>query len=231
MSTVLHALCFSVVQASHLPQRASRCRSPEREAGAALSWQCHDIWLPAQFEVAERETSQAGGKRGGRRHGLCQGGSGSVLPRRTLRVRQQQHAGGQVHLRLRQRWVVAGDGNSCVCVCPLSIKWTQSSLLSFFSSDPQNVFQRNIVNVLLARAGENCTIPCVVTDPGVTHMALETCDGQPLPPAMSYHGNPQRGIVISDMRKEYEGCYKCVGQLDGNKVTSMKYNVDVRLGK
>lgn len=103
--------------------------------------------------------------------------------------------------------------------------------LSFISSDPQNVFQRTIVNVILVRAGENCTIPCIVTDPEVTQLALETCDGRPLPSSMSYHGNLQRGIIISNVRKEYEGCYECVGQLGGIKVTSMKYTVDVRLGK
>ncbi|XP_029001613.1 KIT proto-oncogene, receptor tyrosine kinase b [Betta splendens] len=97
-----------------------------------------------------------------------------------------------------------------------------------YVKDP-HIFQRTIVNSILARAGENCTIPCIVTDPEVTHMALETCDGRPLPPALSYRVTPQRGIVIGDMRKEYEGCYQCVGRLGSTAVGSMNYNVDVRL--
>ena len=88
-----------------------------------------------------------------------------------------------------------------------------------------------MVNVILVRAGENCTIPCLVTDPEVTLLALETCDGQPLPFGMSYHSSLQRGVIISNVRKEYEGCYICVGQLGGLKVTSTQYTVDVRLGK
>lgn len=103
--------------------------------------------------------------------------------------------------------------------------------ISFISSDPQNAFQRTMVNVILVRAGENCTIPCLVTDPEVTLLALETCDGRPLPSGMSYRGNLQRGVIISSVRKEYEGCYVCVGQLGGVKVTSRQYTVDVRLGK
>lgn len=120
----------------------------------------------------------------------------------------------------------------CVRTC-VTIKYQikPNCPLSLISSDPENVFQRTIVNVILVRAGENCTIPCIVTDPEVPLLALETCDGRPLPSSMSYHGNLQRGIIISNMKKEYEGCYECVGQLGGNKVTSMKYTVDVRLGK
>lgn len=108
---------------------------------------------------------------------------------------------------------------------------SNESKWSFISSDPHNGFQRTIVNGILVRAGENTTIPCVVTDPDVTMLALQTCDGRPLPSSMSYHGNLQRGIIISHVKKEYEGCYECVGQLGANKVTSMKYTIDVRLGK
>lgn len=88
-----------------------------------------------------------------------------------------------------------------------------------------------MVNVILVRAGENYTIPCLATDPNVTHLALETCDGQPLPPSMRYSGDLQQGIVIYNVKKQFEGCYVCVGQLAGAKVTSGQYTVDVRLGE
>lgn len=117
----------------------------------------------------------------------------------------------------------------CVCTC-VTIK-SKMNPVSFTSSDPENVYQRTIVNVILVREGENCTIPCIVTDPEVTQLALETCEGRPLPSSMSYHGSLQRGVIISNVKKEYEGCYECVGQLSGNKVTSMTYTVDVLLGK
>ena len=101
------------------------------------------------------------------------------------------------------------------------------SRLSVFASDTQNAFQRTMVNVLLVRAGEDCTIPCLVTDPEVTLLALETCDGRPLPLDMSFRSNLQRGVIISNVRKEYEGCYVCVGELHGLKVASTQYTVDV----
>ncbi|XP_070769920.1 KIT proto-oncogene, receptor tyrosine kinase b [Enoplosus armatus] len=105
----------------------------------------------------------------------------------------------------------------------------EHSSIYVYVKDAQNAFQRTMVNVILVRAGENCTIPCLVTDPEVTLLALETCDGRPLPSVMSYRSNLQRGVIISNVRKEYEGCYVCVGQLGGVKVTSGQYTVDVRL--
>uniref|UniRef100_A0A8C2YXM3 Platelet-derived growth factor receptor-like protein n=1 Tax=Cyclopterus lumpus TaxID=8103 RepID=A0A8C2YXM3_CYCLU len=107
----------------------------------------------------------------------------------------------------------------------------EHSSVYVYVKDPQNAFQRTMVNGILVREGENCTIPCLVTDPEVTLLALEACDGRPLPPGVSYHSDPQRGITIRSVRKEYEGCFVCVGQLAGVKVTSSQYTVDVRLGK
>ncbi|XP_068448220.1 KIT proto-oncogene, receptor tyrosine kinase b [Clinocottus analis] len=105
----------------------------------------------------------------------------------------------------------------------------EHSSVYVYVKDPQNAFQRTMVNVILVREGENCTIPCLVTDPEVTLLALETCDGRPLPPGLSYRSDPQRGVTISTARKEYEGCFVCVGRLAGVKVTSSQYTVDVRL--
>ena len=105
------------------------------------------------------------------------------------------------------------------------------SLLHPNHTDPQSAFQRTMVNNILVRSGENGTIPCLVTDPAVSLLALETCDGQPLPPGMRYHGDRQHGVVIGKVRKEYEGCYVCVGRLDGAAVKSDRYTLDVRLGK
>lgn len=98
-------------------------------------------------------------------------------------------------------------------------------------ADPLNAFQRTIVNNILVKAGENCVIPCLVTDPEVTGLDLETCDGRPLPSGMRYHSNRQRGVVVGSAGKEYEGCYVCVGQLAGVKVKSGEYTVDVQLGE
>ncbi|XP_022068587.2 KIT proto-oncogene, receptor tyrosine kinase b isoform X1 [Acanthochromis polyacanthus] len=105
----------------------------------------------------------------------------------------------------------------------------EHSSIYVYVKDPLNAFQPIMVDSILVRTGENCTIPCLVTDPEVTLLALETCDGRPMPSGMSYTGNPQRGVIINGARKEYEGCYVCVGQLGGVRVVSSQYTVDVRL--
>lgn len=113
----------------------------------------------------------------------------------------------------------------------LCVQMKHHDTIQHFHPDPQSVFQRTMVNNILVRQGENCTIPCLVTDPEVTLLALETCDRRPLPPGVSYLSDLRRGVIISNVRKEYEGCYVCVGQLGGEKVTSSQYTMDVRLGK
>uniref|UniRef100_A0A3Q2STA9 receptor protein-tyrosine kinase n=1 Tax=Fundulus heteroclitus TaxID=8078 RepID=A0A3Q2STA9_FUNHE len=84
------------------------------------------------------------------------------------------------------------------------------------------------IDVLEGEHPDDCVIPCLVTDPEVTNLTLETCGGKPLPSGMAYSGALQRGIVIRNARKEFEGCYVCVGQLGGDKVTSSSYTVDVQ---
>ncbi|MEQ2176088.1 hypothetical protein GOODEAATRI_024505 [Goodea atripinnis] len=107
----------------------------------------------------------------------------------------------------------------------------EHSSIYVYVKDPQNAFQHTMLDSILVRAGEDCIIPCLVTDPEVTNLALETCDGKPLPSGMVYSGNLQRGVIIRNATKEYEGCYRCVGQLSGDKVLSRSYSVDVRSGE
>ncbi|KAM9362596.1 KIT proto-oncogene, receptor tyrosine kinase b [Symphorus nematophorus] len=143
---------------------------------------------------------------------------------RARRLEGEVEEGGEAYVKVSSAQVYHMGRYVCVNNSTL-----EHSSIYVYVKDPQNPFQRTMVNVILVRAAENCTIPCLVTDPEVTLLALETCDGGPLPSGMSYHSNLQRGVIISDVRKEYEGCYVCVGQLDGVKVMSSQYTVDVRL--
>ncbi|XP_072239456.1 KIT proto-oncogene, receptor tyrosine kinase b isoform X2 [Leuresthes tenuis] len=143
---------------------------------------------------------------------------------KTRRIEGEVEEGGVASVRLSAVQLYHMGRYMCVNNSTL-----EHSSIYVYVKDPQNAFQRTMVNNILVRAGENCIIPCLVTDPEVTNLALETCDGQPLPSGMSYHSNLQRGVIISSARKDYEGCYVCVGQLGGLKVTSSRYTVDVRL--
>ncbi|XP_005941952.1 KIT proto-oncogene, receptor tyrosine kinase b isoform X1 [Haplochromis burtoni] len=113
-------------------------------------------------------------------------------------------------------------------ICVNNITLEQSSIYVYVK-DPYNAFLHIMINIKLVREGDSCTIPCLVTDPEVTHLGLETCDGRPLPSGMSYKSDLQEGITINNIQKEYDGCYVCVGLLHGVKVMSSKYNLEVRL--
>ncbi|TRY66258.1 hypothetical protein DNTS_006736 [Danionella cerebrum] len=90
-------------------------------------------------------------------------------------------------------------------------------------------FVRRMVNDLQVRKGEDITLPCLVTDPAVRQLSLQTCNGSSLPATLSYITHPQGGITIRNVSKSYEGCYLCAGVLDGKDVKSSQYNLVVRL--
>ncbi|KAM9856489.1 KIT proto-oncogene, receptor tyrosine kinase b [Aulostomus maculatus] len=140
------------------------------------------------------------------------------------RLEGEVEEGGEAYVRIPA--VQAYHMGRYVCVNNNTL---ERSSVYVYVKDPTSAFQRTMVNVILVRAGENCTIPCLVTDPEVTLLALETCDGRPLPSGVSYWSDPEHGVIIGNARKEFEGCYVCVGQLGGDNVASNQYTVDVRL--
>ncbi|XP_065110676.1 KIT proto-oncogene, receptor tyrosine kinase b [Paramisgurnus dabryanus] len=98
-----------------------------------------------------------------------------------------------------------------------------------YVKDLENAFVRSMLNGLLAKEGENCTLPCLVTDPAVSQLSLQTCAGSALPDGLTYTTHPQRGITIRNVSKAFEGCYVCAGEMDEVPVRSSEYNLDVRL--
>ncbi|ROI16033.1 Mast/stem cell growth factor receptor Kit [Anabarilius grahami] len=108
-------------------------------------------------------------------------------------------------------------------------KTGERSSIYVYVKDLENAFVRSMVNGLLVREGENCTIPCLVTDPAVNHLSLLTCTGTALPAGLTYIMNPERGITIRNVSKAFDGCYVCAGQMDEKPVKSNQYTLDVRL--
>ncbi|KAL2097442.1 hypothetical protein ACEWY4_006649 [Coilia grayii] len=104
----------------------------------------------------------------------------------------------------------------------------EESSIYVYVKDPMHAFARSMVNDLLVREGESCTVPCLVTDPAVTDLSLHTCDGLPLH-LSTYTVKPQRGIVINKISIEQEGCYVCTGKLGETTVKSSQYSIGVRL--
>lgn len=101
----------------------------------------------------------------------------------------------------------------------------------FSLADLGSAFVRRMVNDLQVRKGEEITLPCLVTDPAVSHLSLQTCNGSALPAALTFITYPQGGITIRNVSKAFEGCYFCAGQLDQKPVKSREYNLVVRLGE
>ncbi|XP_026887973.2 KIT proto-oncogene, receptor tyrosine kinase b [Electrophorus electricus] len=97
-----------------------------------------------------------------------------------------------------------------------------------YVKDMESVFVRSMVNGLLAREGEDLTLPCLVTDPAIAHLSLVTCSGRALPGGLAYSSNLERGITIHAISKAYDGCYICTGDVAGVTVRSGEYNVDIR---
>ncbi|KAF7686778.1 KIT proto-oncogene, receptor tyrosine kinase b [Silurus meridionalis] len=105
----------------------------------------------------------------------------------------------------------------------------EKSSIYIYVKDMENAFVRSMMSGLLAKEGEDCTLPCLVTDPAVTHLSPLTCSGTAVPAGLSFTADPQKGIVIHNISKAFEGCYVCTGVMGGTMVKSSQYNVNVRL--
>uniref|UniRef100_A0A8C7NPV3 receptor protein-tyrosine kinase n=1 Tax=Oncorhynchus mykiss TaxID=8022 RepID=A0A8C7NPV3_ONCMY len=98
-------------------------------------------------------------------------------------------------------------------------------------ADPDNAFRKTMVFSILTRAGDSASIPCLATDPGVVNLSLEPCQGGALPTGLHYVASLERGMVIFDTQKAFEGCYICTGRLGSTHVKSHHYDLIVRPGK
>uniref|UniRef100_A0AAY5KGJ6 receptor protein-tyrosine kinase n=1 Tax=Esox lucius TaxID=8010 RepID=A0AAY5KGJ6_ESOLU len=122
----------------------------------------------------------------------------------------------------------------CVCVCMhahICFNTTPFDFISFFLADPENAFRKTMVFSVLARVGDSIAIPCLATDPAMVNLRLEPCHGGALPAGLHYLPSLERGMVIDNTQKAFEGCYICTGRLDGVLVKSRDYDLTVRPGK
>ncbi|XP_026880257.2 mast/stem cell growth factor receptor kita isoform X2 [Electrophorus electricus] len=99
---------------------------------------------------------------------------------------------------------------------------------AFLSADPKNAFRVAIITDIMAGSDAPAYIPCLATDPNLTDLRLERCDGRPLPAGMRYTASTATGMAIADVRLAYEGCYVCMATLNGKPVHSAQYKLSVR---
>uniref|UniRef100_A0A8B9RK76 receptor protein-tyrosine kinase n=1 Tax=Astyanax mexicanus TaxID=7994 RepID=A0A8B9RK76_ASTMX len=103
----------------------------------------------------------------------------------------------------------------------------EKSSIYVYVKDPDNAFRRAIITDIMAGAGDVASIPCLATDPSMTDLRLETCNNLPLPAGMRYTASTETGVSVSSTQPAYEGCYVCVGTLNGNTVKSVEYQLSV----
>ncbi|XP_066532738.1 mast/stem cell growth factor receptor kita isoform X2 [Hoplias malabaricus] len=114
-------------------------------------------------------------------------------------------------------------------VCLEEHSGDKNSIYVFVTADPDHPFRRSIITDIMVAAGNITSIPCLATDPSMTDLRLKTCDRRPLPSEMRYTASTETGITVSNVQPDFEGCYICIGSLNGKEVTSVNYQLSVRL--
>ncbi|XP_031172890.2 macrophage colony-stimulating factor 1 receptor 2-like isoform X2 [Sander lucioperca] len=91
-------------------------------------------------------------------------------------------------------------------------------------ADPSSVFvvPRNQPDM---REGQDFLFRCMLTDPSVTNLTLQSSDSrggmvQGLPPGMDVTFDPKKGALIRDLQMSFKGHYVCSGWKDGKQFRS-----------
>nr|XP_055041344.1 mast/stem cell growth factor receptor kita isoform X2 [Misgurnus anguillicaudatus] len=145
---------------------------------------------------------------------------------RTSRPLKEQQREGQLSIFKVPR---AGPQHMGKYTCKEEKSDLKSSIYVYVKADPENPFRRAIVFDIVAGEGDMVTIPCLPTDPNMADLHLEKCSGQPLPDSLRYSSSIEMGVTLNNVRKDFAGCYICVGTLEGATVKSGQYQLNVRL--
>ncbi|XP_024277671.1 mast/stem cell growth factor receptor Kit-like isoform X3 [Oncorhynchus tshawytscha] len=155
---------------------------------------------------------------------LCQGDQVVQWQREDRpKLRGEERTNGASVLKIPR----AQPGHMGRYIC-LEEKTGEQSSIYVYVKDPDNVFRKTIVFSILTRVGDSASIPCLATDPRVVNLRLEPCHGGALPNGLHYAASLERGMVIYDTKKAFEGCYICTGRLSGALVKSHSYDLNVR---
>ncbi len=91
-------------------------------------------------------------------------------------------------------------------------------------ADPSSVFvtPRTVPDV---KEGQDFLFRCLLTDPSITNLTLQSEDsaedmGRGLPRGMNVTFDPQRGALIRDLQRSFNGRYICSGWKDGRQFRS-----------
>ncbi|XP_063057403.1 mast/stem cell growth factor receptor kita isoform X2 [Engraulis encrasicolus] len=162
----------------------------------------------------------------------CQGDGGPVQwvreDRPGRRVRGEERKGRTATVHISRVGITNMGPYACQDLATGESKAIYVFVKALLSADPDNAFRRSALPSLIGAVGRDVTLPCMATDPDIVELRLETCQGEPLPLGLRYHGSLERGVTLESVRADFEGCYRCAGRLDGQEVRSGEYRLEVR---
>ncbi|KAJ6668530.1 hypothetical protein lerEdw1_012012, partial [Lerista edwardsae] len=90
-----------------------------------------------------------------------------------------------------------------------------NSSIYVFVKDPEVLFFAETYSVETGTEDSDVLIHCPVTDPDVSGFTLRNCRGKPLPETMVLVPDPQKGITIKNLQRQFKSCYQCVAWQNG----------------
>ena len=80
---------------------------------------------------------------------------------------------------------------------------------------------------MVRKEGEECLLPCLLTDPSATHMGLRMDNGTTLPPGMNFTAFPHKGILIHSLHPSFNADYVCTARVGGVEKVSKAFSINI----
>lgn len=147
------------------------------------------------------------------------------------------HGNGSVHMSttsIRQSVNLEGVKVKSKDTGTYNCRYTNQSLSHlhtwihlFVKGDPSSVFVTPSF-VSPPKEDEDFLLRCLLTDPSVTNLTLQSADrGKALPPGMKVTLDPRRGALIKHLKRSFSGRYTCSGWRDGREFLSQTLDLRV----
>ncbi|KAJ8405469.1 hypothetical protein AAFF_G00319420 [Aldrovandia affinis] len=102
------------------------------------------------------------------------------------------------------------------------------SSVHVYVKDPKTLFATLSTALRpVKKEGEDCLLPCLLTDPSAIEFSLRMNNGTSVPPGMNYTADPKRGILIRNLHPSYNADYVCSAKIRGVEKTSKAFSINV----
>ncbi|KAJ8015320.1 hypothetical protein DPEC_G00024900 [Dallia pectoralis] len=102
------------------------------------------------------------------------------------------------------------------------------STVHVYVKDPASLFTTSTTALrVVKKEGEDCLLPCLLTDPEATDLGLRMENNTSIPPGMNYTADPRRGIFIRNLHHSYNADYVCRAKSHGVEMISKPFSINV----